>query len=63
MVKMQQQQKGNFPVNLIGPDKHTAEKLILISVTVAAPETFFANPIIYSDIGLNVKWNAIFIQS
>ena len=33
----------NVPVNLIGPEKWTAEKRILLSVIVADPEQFFAN--------------------
>ena len=44
-------------MNLIGTDKHTSEKQILLSFIVVDPGPFFSNSEIYSDMGLNVKEN------
>ena len=61
MIRVKREQgNANVPVKLIVPDKCTAEKRILLSVIIAAPEPIFAKSTIYRDIGLNRKENETF---
>ena len=54
-----------LPVNLIGPDKKTAKKRILLLVIFVAPETLWpcnANSTTYSDLGLKGNRECKFIH-
>ena len=59
----------NYPLNLVLPDKYTAEKRILFLVVVAAPEPFWflntvnANSTIYINQGTEEKENGKFFTS